>query len=362
MTTKHRLEVHRKIFSDQNVDNSMVGRKKIENEVLECEITFIARSGVTYVLKKVRMTCPDCGSTEVRPFGTRKLKETRVIALVCRNPDCPREGKKTPRQFSPHTSGAIKVLVNGKIQSMIREIYVGGSKAKSVACSHGVSETFVSFLRDDIDEAIANGLIKDDLVDEPTSDEKVSIDETFFEIGKKKIYVIITRGYKTRKVLGIHVSLTRKEADIRVSFDEAQRNTINRITTISCDAWSATKKMAKNLLYPLTLIVHKHKKPYDKAVIERYEYDGSNRKVTLVGIKTDVFTKRGKREIRYEKHVETTVPPPPNPKGRPKGSKNKPRKTRKKNDLRRGGDQKGSTRFLTVERRDTSRSFPVNGG
>ena len=337
----------------------MVGRKKIENEVLECEITFISRSGITYVLKKVRMTCPDCGSTEVRPFGTRKLKETRVIGLVCRNPDCPREGKKTPRQFSPHTSGAIKVLVNGKIETMVREIYIGGSKAKSVASSYGVSETFVSFLRDEVDEAIEQGLIKDELVDKPTDDNAVSVDETFFEIGKKKIYAIIVRGYKSKKVLGIHVSMTRKDVDIRVAFDEAQRNTRNRINTITCDAWGATMKMAKVLRYPVTVIVHKHKKPYDKALVERYEYDGTNRNVTRIGIKTDVFTKRGKRKFHYETNVESTVAPASKPKGRPRGVKNKPRGSSKKNTRQKNGDQRASTRSSSAEGRDTSGSFPV---
>jgi hypothetical protein len=349
--TRHE-EMDRKTFSAKNVIIYMVGRKKIENEILECEITFVARSGITYVLKNVRMTCPDCGSTEIRPFGTRKLKDTRVIGLVCRNPDCPREGKKTPRQFSPHTSGAIKVLVNGKIDSMVREIYINGSKAKSVASSYGVSETFVSFLRDEVDEAIEQGLIEDELVGNLTDDNAVSIDETFFEIGKKKIYVIIIRGYKSKKVLGLNVSLTRKEADIRVAFDEAQRNTKNLIHTITCDAWGATKKMAKDLMYPLTLIVHKHKKPYDKALVERYEYDGTNRNVTIIGIKTDVFTKRGKREFRHETHVEPTVPPPRKKKGRPRGSKNKPRNSPKKKVRQKIGYQKASTLFSSVERRD----------
>lgn len=339
----------------------MVGRKKIENEILECEISFTSKFGITHVLKNVRMTCPDCGSTEVRPFGTRKLKETRVIGLVCRNPDCPREGKKSARQFSPHTSGAIKTLVNGKIDNIVREIYIEGSKAKSVASSYGVSESFVSFLRDDLDKAIEEGLIKDDLVDAPTDDRQVSADETFFEIGKQKIYVIIFRGYKTKKVLGINVSMTRKEADIRVAFDEAQRNTRERIHTITCDAWPATKKMAKGLLYPITLIVHRHKKPYDKAIIERYEYDGTTRNVTRVGIKTDVFTRRGKREYRHESRTESTVAPPPKPKGRPKGSRNKPPGSSKKNARQENEGRKDSTQFSSVERKGTSRSSRENG-
>ncbi|MHA1682186.1 MAG: hypothetical protein ACTSUE_14710 [Promethearchaeota archaeon] len=44
------------------------------------------------------------------------------------------------------------------------------------------------------------------------------------------------------------VSTTRTEADIRASFDEAQRNTVKYIHTITCDAWPATRKMAKELM------------------------------------------------------------------------------------------------------------------
>lgn len=310
----------------------MVGRKKIEYQELECDIEFTASSGLTHVLKGVKMTCPECGSANVRSFGTRKLKETRVHALVCRNPECKRKGKITPRQFSPHTSGAIRVLVNGKIESMIREIYLEGAKAKTVASSYGVSDTFVSFLRDEVDEVIEKGFVRDQLVEEPTDDAAVGIDETFFNIGKKNIYVIITRGYSTRKVLGIHVSTTRTDADIRASFDEAQRNTVNCIHTITSDAWGATRKMARGLMYPVTLIVHKHKKPYDKAVIERIEYENTDRIITQIGIKTDIFEKRGKREYMHQKLVESTVKPPAKPLGRPKGSRNKSKKTQKKNN------------------------------
>ena len=333
----------------------MPGRKKIENVVLKCKISIDGKSGATYTLDNVPLMCPDCFSTDVRPNGTRELKETRHDAYICRNPDCKRKRKKTPRQFAAHTSGFIKSLVNEKIEEMVREIYLDGSKAKSVASSYGVSDTFVSFLRDEVDEAIENALVKDKLVDEPTDDDKVSIDETFFKIGKTKIYVIITRGYKTKKVLGIHVSTTRKESDIRASFDEAQRNTVSRINTITSDAWGATRRMVRGLMYPVTLIVHEHKKPYDKAVVERIDYNGENRIVTQVGIKTDVFTRTGKREYRYQTIIESTVKPAAKRPGRPKGSKNKPRKPSKKNFRQGNEGKRGSTRFSRMVKGDTSR-------
>lgn len=275
------------------------------------------------------MTCPKCGSRNVRSHGSKNYKETRVRGLVCRNPDCPREGRKGPQQFLPHTSGVIKNMIHELLGKMVKEIYVHGAKAKTVALNHGVSESFVSVIRDEVDAAIERGLVRDSLVAEPTEDFAVAIDETFFKIGKTSIYVIIVRGYKSRQVLGLNVSTSRKEEDIRVAFDEAQANTVQRIKTVTSDAWGATRAMLKHLMYPITHVIHKHQKPYDKVVIERVEYDGTDRIVTQVGIKADAFTERAKREYRYRKHVESTVKPPSKPRGRPKGSRNKPPSTKK---------------------------------
>jgi len=167
------------------------------------------------------------------------------------------------------------------------------------------------------------------------------------------IYVIIVRGYKSRKVLGLNVSLTRTEADIRKAFDEAGSNTQEEISVITCDAWGATRKMAHDLMRPITLIIHKHKKPYDKAVIERIEYDGSDRVITQVGIETDIFERRAKREYKHATIVQSTVIPLPRRKGRPKGSKNRSPYGAKKNNRPRSGDLTGSLKYSRAELKPT---------
>lgn len=308
----------------------MVGRKKIECQEIFADFTITSKYGATYEWKNVQLTCPDCKSTNLRTAGTRKRKDTRVQGIICANDDCRKNGRKNGRQFTPYTSGAVDSLVDQDLEEMISMLYLQGAKGKTVAKQYGVSSTFISFLRDEVDEAIERGLIRDSLVDEPTDDTAVSIDEMFFKIGGKTVYVIIVRGYKSRKVLGLHVSNSRKEPDIRKAFDEAQQNTIEQVGIISMDAWGATRKMAYNLLYPVTLIVHKHKKPYDKAVIERVEYDGRNRIIIQIGVKTDIFTKQKKREFRHRHVTKCLIGTKKRPLGRPKGSKNKPKTGKKK--------------------------------
>jgi hypothetical protein len=103
--------------------------------------------------------------------------------------------------------------------------------------------------------------------------------------------------------------------------------------------------MAHDLMRPITLIIHKHKKPYDKAVIERIEYDGSDRVITQVGIETDVFERRAKREYKHATIIESTVAAPQGRTGRPKGSKNKLKNVAKKNNRPRDEDPGQSSTF-----------------
>ncbi|TFG11240.1 MAG: hypothetical protein EU535_07460 [Promethearchaeota archaeon] len=157
----------------------------------------------------------------------------------------------------------------------------------------------------------------------PQPDKAIAIDETFLRIEEKKVYIIVATGYTTHKVLGVKVSFTRKEQDMREVFDEAERNTMYQISTVISDAWTSTIAMVKNLGREITHVIHKHKKPYDKAVIKHYEYTDTERMTTDIGVKTDVMKKRATRQGHYMVKREVLNAPPPKKVGRPKGSKTK---------------------------------------
>jgi len=317
----------------------MVKHKQANKREIRASITFKTAFGMAIILSNFLVCCPDCMSADISHNGTRPRENGRVDAFICNNLACrDKRGKKTGRQFTVLTSGEIKKLVEREIGEMIHELYRQGAKAKTIATKHGVSNAFVSVLRSAVDATIARGLKKDRLVPRKTTDTAVSIDETFFKIDGETVYAIIVRGYRSSKVLGINISKSRAETEMRKALDEAQLNTSKRISIITTDAHEATRAMARHLGYPVTLIVHPHKKPYDKVVIERIEYDSDVQVITQIGVKADVFKKRKKREYHFKQTKKSTKPPAKRPRGRPRGSKNhsKPLKSNKGSPKKRG--------------------------
>lgn len=109
---------------------------------------------------------------------------------------------------------------------------------------------------------------------------------------------------------------------MREVFNEAECNTKYQITTVISDAWGSTIAMVKNLGREINHVIHKHKKPYDKAVIKRYKYTDTKRITTDIGVKTDATKRRAMRQGHYMMIEEPLSPPPSKKRGRPKDSKN----------------------------------------
>ena len=97
--------------------------------------------------------------------------------------------------------------------------------------------------------------------DKEAGDMIASNKETFLKILGKSIYIIIAVGYSSRKVLGLRISNTRTAEDLMTVFREADQNTLESIRMISADAWGGKQAMVKQLNRPMTLVIHKHKKP-----------------------------------------------------------------------------------------------------
>ena len=184
-------------------------------------------------------------------------------------------------------------------------------------------------MRDAFIEALDKVKGLDKLVKVPQSDRTICVDETFLKIEGTSVYIIIATGYKTHKILGLKVSETRKEKDMREVFDEAEKNTKKPISNVISDGWSPTQKMTKNLGREITHIVHKHKKPYKKVLVRHYFYTKTHRTTLEIGVKNDLFKKRGKRVFYYTVFKTPLNPLPPKKRGRPKGSKNKSKSKKK---------------------------------
>lgn len=286
------------------------------------EILIVMMSGRQVPLFKIKICCPLCGSAKVSTNGTRKRKNGRVEAFICKNPKCKNGIKKTPKQFITSTSFEFKELVHQKLKPLYEDLLIEGVKFKTIAKKYHISVSSVSALRKELVKAINNHQTQDSIVGVPQPDKAIAMDETFLTIEGKTIYIIIATGYESRKTLALKVSTSRNEADLREVFNEAERNTTHRITTVTSDAWGATIAMVRNLERAITHIIHKHEKPYDKAVIKRHEYTKTERITTDIGVKVDVVKRQATREGHYLEIRTPLTPPPQKKRGRPKGSKN----------------------------------------
>ena len=304
-------------------------RKKV-NKLVELwrELLIVMISGRQIPLLKIKIRCPLCGSARVSTNGSRPRKNGRVEAFICKNPNCKNGKKKTPKQFVASTSFEFKEFVRQKLKPLYEDLLIDGAKFKTIAKKYKISVSSVSALRKELQKAIENHYKQDSLVGVPQPDKAVAIDETFLTIEGKTIYVILATGYQSRKTLGLKVSTTRNESDLREVFDEAERNAKQPFVTVTSDAWGATIAMVRNLGRAITHIVHKHKKPFDKTVIKRHEYTETERITTDIGVKVDVTKRRATREGHYLETRTSLTPLPQHKRGRPKGSKTTVKKTR----------------------------------
>jgi len=334
----------------------MIGRPKKVYGSLWRPIEVQNENGTRFSLGEIQLYCPACGSPEVGEFGTHGRTHTRIEMFQCKNLNCPHlETHANGKQFGLTTSYQFRELIFDKLKSLYEDLMKDGAKNKTIAKKYGVSESQISALRSEIEAAIdkLNGL--DSLVLTPQPDTAIAIDETFLKIEGTSIYVIIATGYTSRKMLGIKVSESRAEKDMREVFDEAEQNTEHQISSITSDALNATQSMAKNLGREITHIIHPHKRPFKKAIIRHYRYENNERITSTIGVKSDFFKKRGKRQFKYMETRTDLTPKSKKKRGRPKGSKTKKKRKKQKEKKKRGRKglytvfDKGKIGYATID-------------
>lgn len=334
----------------------MAGRKKKDLIPIFRDVVIIIKGIIELMLGKIQIKCPLCGSWKVSTNGTRPRKGRRVEAFICKNPNCKNGDHKTPKQFILTTSYNFKKLIFNKLERLYEDLLKDGGKCKTIAKKYKVSPSQISKLRAVFVEALDKLEGLNNLVKEPQPDGAICLDETFLKIEGTPIYIIVATGYKTHKILGLKVSETRKEKDMREVFDEAEQNTKKPISHVISDGWGSTQTMIKNLGRKITHIIHKHKKPYKKVVIRYYFYTKAHQITLEIGIKNDVFKKRGTRVFYYAISKTPLNPIPSKKRGRPRGSKNKSKKKKKSVNKKKRGRKglfrvfyKGKRGYLKVD-------------
>jgi hypothetical protein len=324
----------------------MVGRPFQQYSRIYRELFMKSAQGQRISLGMILILCPICGSFIIGTNGTRRRKTGYVETFQCHNPMCPFLcNHKGPKQFLLTSSLKFKEEIWGQLNVLFHELTHEGAKNKTIAHLFHISEGEVSQLRKALEEIIEQNYGLDKLILIPECDEAIAMDETFFTIEGTSIYLILATGYKSKKTLGLKVSKSRKLEDLKVVFEEAQKNVKTPIKLLSVDGWGAYQTLAKELRRDFTLVIHPHKKPYDQAWIMELTYQDLTRKITQIGVNTDIFKRRATREFHYLEQTESISPPVAKPKGRPKGTKNGQGRKKSKKKKQRG--RKGFKRIFT---------------
>jgi hypothetical protein len=334
----------------------MSGRKKKVYSPIYREIIIGMENQTRVLLATILILCPICGSNQIGTFGTHKRLNNRVEYFQCKDPACTFLKKhKGGKQFCLTTSKQFQQEAQLKLQDLFDDLFLDNAKYPVIAKKYHITEPEISLLRSAFEEVLQDHHKLDSPIDVPQKEVAVALDETFMTIEGKTIYTIIATGYTSRKTLAIKVSETRNEIDMKEVFDNAEKNTTEPFKVATSDAWSATISTCKNLNRDFTHIIHPHKKPYDKAIIKRYTYEDGNRITTTIGVKTNVFKRKGTREFRYDTGSEPLAPPQKKPRGHPLGTKNRqnPKPKHKKQKRGRKGLFKiftnGKKRYMKVD-------------
>lgn len=272
---------------------------------------------------EIVILCPICHSNLVGPYGFQVTNTGIWQKYQCKNKKCHwlqnhRRGKQFVMKTSAFFREALNIHLNNVIVPLIR-----GDSTQTVIGKHTYrSPALMTYIRQKIEDKLEDQNKLERLVLEKPCDDGVAIDEWFIKINGTPVYVIMATSYGKKKVVGVKVALSRDEIMMRTVFDEAERNNGKPFALATIDAWGGSMKMLKNLMRPISVVIHKHKSPYDKAVIWKIEYIPDIRIIHHIGIKTDFFRKRRKREYYYYREEEKLTNPPLKKRGRPKGVKN----------------------------------------
>ena len=286
-------------------------------------ITIKADNGNIVDYGEIPVLCPICHSHLVGLNGSQPLKAGSCQKYQCKNPCCPgRKYLKKGKQFTLQTSALFKDALIDHLKQILCPLLQVETTQKSLGKHYHRSPGLMTYIRHKVEATLKQRKYLEKLVLEHPLNDAVSLDEMFLTIEGEAIYVILATSYGKKKVLGVKVAASREENIMREVFNEAERNNGKPFSILTIDAWGGSIKMAKNLGRPITVVIHKHKAPYKKAVIWKIDYETKKQIIHKIGVKTNFFKTRHKREYWYMKETIDLTKPTPKKRGRKKGTKN----------------------------------------
>lgn len=301
----------------------MAGRPRTIYTSISEEIFITTEEEDNIPFGDIVILCPICHTNFVGPYGFQHTKTGTWQKYQCKNPGCPwLLNYATGKQFVMKTSALFRDALKNHLNKMIVPLIRGDTTQTIVGKHTHRSPALMTYIRHKIEDNLEKHTQLKSLVIDKPLDDGVAMDEWFMKINGEAVYIIMATSYGKKKVLGVKVAISREESMMRTVFDEAENNNGKQFSLVSIDAWGGSMKMIKNLNRPISAVIHKHKSPYDKAIIWEIEYTPDKRIIHNIGVQTDFFRKRKKRQYFYFREEEDLTQLPPKKRGRPKGVKN----------------------------------------
>ena len=295
------------------------GRPKIYDKIQRTvALVLELPNGERVTWDNIPISCAECHGTYITFNGMAKRKTGEVQNLKC---------EKCKSQFKIHTSLHFQEKLELMLWDACVEAVQDGAKQKTIARKWGFSDSTMSKIVSILKEELSQIHELAPLLDEKVDASLISMDEAFITVGGKKRVIIIARDNEG-KTLAFSVSERRAEEDLRAVFDAAEAQMESPARVLLSDGLNAYQGMARNLKRDIIHAIHIHKPPYTRLIVRSIKYDGHHREELTVATKTNILTRRGKREVRYVKSKKYVGPP--RKRGRKKGTKIKKKKAKKR--------------------------------
>jgi len=305
------------------MEKDMVGRPHIQYSSVSEEIFLTTENSEKLSFGEIVILCPICHSHQVGPYGFQATKTGIWQKYQCKNPTCSwLHHHSKGKQFVLKTSALFRDALKHHLNTVIVPLIKGDTTQTMVGTHTSRSPALMTYLRHKIEDHLEKHQQLQHLALNTPYDDGVALDEWFMKIHGKAVYIIMATSYGKKQIIGVKVALSRDELMMRTVFDEAERNNGKPFSLVSIDAWGGSMKMLKNLNRPITVVIHKHKAPYDKAVLWRLEYTPDKRIIHQIGVKTPFFRNRKKHVYYYFQEEELLTPLLLKKRGRPRGRKN----------------------------------------
>jgi transposase-like protein len=278
---------------------------------------------------RIECICPDCESDDIKLNGHDTSVEGNPQKLKCRN---------CGKSFYPHTSYHAKAMGEELKINIGRCLNGGRLDASTLKTAIPASTASIYNILAVIISLVAQSIKTKQFWAEPVAGNLLFIDETFVTIKKKTWYLIVIVNEMGR-VLHFNVVSHRTSMEIlKMLFYVSQRLSSPFVYLIT-DGYRAYQKVAKELGRDVIHVRHIHKPPYGRVIITlvRHFVDKIVLK-TFATINDILVETNGFIGQVFVKEIKKTK----GKLGRPKGSRNKKKKSKNtaKVDLNKGIKEK----------------------